>query len=355
MKLMKLITLSAVALCLGLTAVGVTAQNSSSAQPKVYGVAFYNLENLFDTINNNGKYDLEFSPKGDHKWDSRKYWAKIHNMAYAISQLTTKATPEGPAIIGVSEIENRSVLEDLVKAEPVKHLNLQVVHHDSPDRRGVDVGLLYNPKYFRVLNVTNHLLYVEKEPNFRTRDQMCVFGLLGPARVAVIVNHWPSRRGGTEQSSWLREAAASLTRHIADSLHAIDPNIGIIVMGDLNDDPHNKSCAEVLGATKKIEDARPGYFFNPFWQKLDDGIGSYIYRSGWDLFDQIIVGYELTPQGSNPLEYYSAKVWNDKPFLIQQEGQYKGYPLRTFGSGVWTNGYSDHLPTEVFLKLRSSK
>lgn len=335
-----------------------TAQTKAPVRQKpaqVYGVAFYNLENLFDTINNNGKYDLEFSPKGDRKWDGKKYWSKIHNMAYAISQLTTQTTPDGPAVIGVSEIENRSVLEDLVKAEPLRHRNLRIVHHDSPDRRGVDVGLLYDPQYFRPINVTNHLLYIDSLPNFRTRDQMCVVGLLGPARVAVIVNHWPSRRGGTEQSSWLREAAARLSRHIADSLHAIDPNMGIIVMGDLNDDPNNRSCAEVLGGAKNMKDAKPGQFYNPFWKKLDDGIGSYIYRSGWDLFDQIIVGYDFCAQGSNPLEFLAAKVWNDKPFLIQQEGQYKGSPLRTFGSGVWMDGYSDHLPTEVFLKVRPRK
>lgn len=254
--------------------------------------------------------------------------------------------------IGVSEIENKSVLDDLVKDENLRSLNLQVIHHDSPDRRGVDVGMLYNPALFRPINVTNHLLYIDSLPNFRTRDQMCVVGLLGPARVAVIVNHWPSRRGGEEQSSWLREAAAALCRHITDSLHAIDPHMGVIVMGDLNDDPNNRSCAVTLGAVKNMKDARPGAFYNPFWKKLDDGIGSYIYRGGWDLFDQIIVGYELLEQGSNPLEFVTAKVWNDKDFLIQKEGQYKGYPLRTFSSGAWMNGYSDHLPTEIFLKIR---
>lgn len=352
MKIRKII--AAVAGVTMLAAAAVTAQNNGApARTGVYGVAFYNLENLFDTINNNGKYDKEFSPAGDKKWDSHKYWEKIKNLSYAISQLTTKSTPDGPAVVGVSEVENESVLKDLVGAEALKHLGMKYIHHDSPDRRGVDVSLLYNPRYFRPLNVTNHLLYIDSLPNFRTRDQMCVVGLLGPARVAIIVNHWPSRRGGAEQSSWLREAAARLSRHIADSLHQIDPTMGVIVMGDLNDDPMNRSCSKTLGAFKKIENVGQGYFFNPFWKKLDDGIGSYIYRSGWNLFDQIIVGYELLPQGSNRLEYFNAKVWNDKPFLIQQEGQYKGSPLRTFGSGVWMNGYSDHLPTEVFLKVRT--
>ncbi len=346
--------LAAAAAALLLAGAAVTAQTQKPAQarPQVYGVAFYNQENLFDTINNNGKCDLEFSPKGNRKWDGHKYWNKIHNMAYAISQLTTKSTPDGPAIIGVSEVENRTVLEDLVKDESLRGLNLQIIHHDSPDLRGIDVSVLYNPKLFRPINVTNHTLFIDSLPNFRTRDQMCVVGLLGPARVAVIVNHWPSRRGGTSGSAPLRDAAAMLTRHIADSLHRIDPNMGVIIMGDLNDDPYDRSCAKTLGAVKKMEDAAKGGYFNPFWKKLDDGIGSYIYRSGWNLFDQIIVSYELTAQGENPLEYFNAKVWNDKDFLLQQNGQYVGYPLRTYSSGVWTNGYSDHLPTEVFLRVR---
>lgn len=317
-----------------------------------FGVAFYNLENLFDTINNNGKYDKEFSPAGSRKWDGQKYRAKIRKLGYAISQLTTKTTPEGPAIIGVSEIENRSVLEDLVLAEPIRERGMKIVHHDSPDARGVDVGLLYNPRFFRVLQVTNHTLEIPELPRFRTRDQMCVVGLLGtPAtgysRIAVIVNHWPSRRGGEKESSWLRERAAALTQSIASDLLAKFPEIGIIVMGDLNDDPYNKSVSEVLGAVKKIGDTPAGGFYNPFWEKLDKGIGSYIYRGGWNLFDQIIVNKNIV-DGACGVRFIGAEVHN-KQFLIQQDGQYKGYPLRTFSSGVWTNGYSDHLPTEIFL------
>ena len=320
------------------------AVTNAQKKQKMFGVAFYNLENLFDTIANNqyGR-DLEYTPTGDNKWDSRKYWAKIKNLSYSISQLKTKYTPDGPAVIGCSEIENRGVLEDLVKAEAIKDWNLQIVHHDSPDRRGIDVGLLYNPKYFKVINVTNHRLDI----GYPTRDQMCVVGLLGGSRTAIIVNHWPSRRGGSEASSPSREKAAALTRHICDSLYKIDPKMGVIIMGDLNDDPSNKSVAEVIGAVKNPKDCREGGYYNPFWKKLDDGIGSYMYNHGWDLFDQIIINYNLL-EGVGGLKYYDAKVWNSD-FLLQKTGQYKGYPLRTFSSGVWTNGYSDHLPTEIFL------
>lgn len=320
---------------------------------QMFGVAFYNLENLFDTINNNGKYDQEFSPQGSKKWDGKKYWSKIKNLGYAISQMTTRNTPMGPAVIGCSEIENITVLQDLVKADAIKDWNLQVIHHDSPDRRGVDVGLLYNPRFFKPIHTTNHRLVIPDMPWFLTRDQMCVVGLLGGCRTAIIVNHWPSRRGGSEQSSHLREAAAELTKQICDSLYKVDPNMGIIIMGDLNDDPSNKSCAVTLGAVKKASDCKEGGFYNPFWKKLDDGIGSYIYRGGWDLFDQIIVNYNLV-EGCNGLVFDRAEVIN-KQFLLQPNGKYKGYPLRTFSEGAWSNGYSDHLPTEIFLKKSINK
>ncbi len=336
------------ALMMALCLAPMKAQQNQSKRVQVFGVAFYNLENLFDTINNNGSYDYEFSPKGKNQWDSRRYWKKINNMAYSISQMTTPSTKYGPAIIGVSEVENRSVLEDLVNAESIKAWNLQVVHHDSPDRRGIDVSLLYNPRFFKLIRVTNHLLHIDSLPYFRTRDQMCVVGLLGGERVGIIVNHWPSRRGGSEASSWLREAAANLTKHIADSLLAVDPNIGVIIMGDLNDDPFNRSCSVALGAKKKESEVKPGGFFNPFWSKLDKGIGSYTYKGGWNLFDQIIVNYNLLGKGPSKLKFSYAEVLN-KDFLKQQEGQYKGYPFRTFSSGVWTGGYSDHFPTEIFL------
>ena len=291
--------------------------------------------------------DMLEKNEGLLKWDGKKYWSKINNMAYAISKMAGKTTPMGPAIIGVSEIENKSVLDDLVKNEQIRKWQLQVVHHDSPDRRGVDVGLLYNPRFFKVLNVTNHFLSIEDNPNFRTRDQMCVTGLLAGEKVSIIVNHWPSRSGGEERSRYLREAAAALSKHIADSLWNDDPNQGIIVMGDLNDDPFNKSCAEVLGAKKEKKDVGEHGFYNPFWKTLDKGIGSLAYRGAWNLFDQIIISGNLI-DGKSALKYWKNEVLN-RDFLTNQDGQYKGYPFRTFSSGAFLNGYSDHYPTQVFF------
>lgn len=330
-----------------LMAFGASAQ-SDPKQPLVYGVAFYNLENLFDTINNNGQYDLEFSPDGARQWNGAKYWSKINNLAYCISRMVTKNTPMGPVIIGVSEIENKSCLDDLVRAKDIRQWRLQVVHHDSPDRRGVDVGLLYNPRLFKVLDVTNHRLVIPGYAEFRTRDQMCVTGILGGDTVSVIVNHWPSRLGGQERSSYLREAAAELSKQIADSLWAIRPNQGVIIMGDLNDDPQDKSCAVSLGAKRDMKDVGPHQFFNPWWKLLDRGIGTLAYKGQWNLFDQIIVSGTLLKQNDARLTYSSCKV-NNFDFLFDTEGQRQGYPKRTFASGAWLNGYSDHFPTEIFL------
>lgn len=329
-----------------------TAYQDANAQAtQRFGIAFYNLENLFDTIPNNplGRDD-EFTPNGKNQWGSKKYWNKISNMANAISKMTDPKTGLPPAIIGVSEIENESVLKDLVKADPIKRWMLQICHHDSPDRRGVDVGLLYNPRFFRVLDVTNHRLKIPNYESFRTRDQMCVTGILAGDTISVIVGHWPSRLGGQEQSSYLREAAAQLSKDIADSIWAIRPNQGVIIMGDLNDDPQDKSCAKVIGAQKDSKDVEPHGFYNPWWKKLDNGIGTLAYKGSWNLFDQIIVSGTLLGHnsGAAKLHYLSSKVLNFE-FLKDTNGQRQGYPLRTHSGGVWLNGYSDHFPVQLFI------
>ena len=338
---------------------------------QMYGVMFYNLENLFDTINNNGVYDLEFSPNGARQWNSEKYWKKQHNMAYAISQIVTPGTPDGPALIGVSEIENITVLEDLVRQPELKSRRYQIVHHDGPDRRGVDVGLLYNPRVFKVLNVTNQRLtkdhfvmagYQKKyeetyeQPDsraFRTRDQLCVTGLLAGEKVSVIVNHWPSRLGGQEKSSWLREATGAMARHTIDSLLRDDPNQGIFFMGDLNDDPQDRACAVTLGGHRDLDDCKTvNDLYNPWWKLLDKGIGTLGYRGNWNLFDQILFnGYFFRHYDSNDkpqLTFSRAEVLN-RYFLKSDEGDRQGYPFRTFSGGVFLNGYSDHFPTIVYL------
>lgn len=332
----------------------VTAQNKKTQYDEktshsVSCVAFYNLENLFDTINDPIINDEEYLPNGPNKWNTLRYTNKLRNMAYAISQIGTDIVPAGAMILGVSEIENRGVLEDLVK-EPALHTrNYKIVHYDSPDRRGVDVGLLYNPDYFNVTDSASYRLVIPENPELRTRDQLLVSGLLQGERVHVIVNHWPSRYGGELYSRPNRNAAARLTRQICDSLYRLDPKAKIIIMGDLNDDPSNESCAIVLGAKKERKDVEPQGYYNTLWKTLDRGIGSLGYNDSWNLFDQIIISGNLAnADRKQGWRFWKAEVFN-RDFLIVQEGLNKGYPKRTHTSGVWTNGYSDHFPTLIYL------
>lgn len=326
-------------------------KKASAADYRVSCIAFYNLENLFDTIDDPTINDEEYLPEGGMHWTGYKYVNKVKNMAYALSQLGTDIDPRGAAVIGVSEIENRGVLEDVV-ADPVwGGRRMGIVHYDGPDRRGVDVGLLYNPELFTVVHTASHRLNYEANPNFRTRDQLVVSGYLTEMgeKIHIIVNHWPSRYGGEVASRPLRAAAAGLTKHIADSIYQREPHAKIIIMGDLNDDPYNVPCAEVLGAKRTREEVGEYGFFNTMWQMLDRGIGSLYYGGSWNLFDQIIISEPLlNADRTKELSYWKAQVFN-KEFLTIQEGKDKGTPKRTHKSGVWLNGYSDHYPTMIYL------
>ncbi len=329
---------------------------STQAQKKryaVYAAAFYNLENLFDTIKATDTNDEQFTPGGTYRWGALKYKNKLHNLAYAISNFATdNSSPfklkNGPAIIGVSEIENRQVLEDLIRTGELAKRNYGIVHYDSPDRRGIDVGLLYDKDQFTVESSDHIRLNIPDMPDFRTRDQLLVTGILGGERVHVIVNHWPSRLGGAKQSSPLREASAALSKHIADSLRAIDPDSKVIIMGDLNDDPNNDSCKKILGAKKRQENVEPDGYFNAMWEHFDRGIGTLAYQGSWNLFDQIIVSGNLVGKDRSTLKFARSEVFN-RDFLKQKEGKYKGYPLRTHASGVYLDGYSDHFPSLIYL------
>lgn len=318
----------------------------SCAQEKKYlatTIAFYNVENLFDTIDDPNTNDAEFLPGGANRWTPQRYQAKLENMARVIAGIGNEMVKGGPAIIGLSEIENRGVLEDLINTPPLKELGYEIVHYDSPDRRGVDVGLLYKPSVFKVTNSTSNRLYMPGRTDFFSRDQLVVSGELLGEPISVIVNHWPSRRSGPEY----REEAAKLSRHLSDSLMKAHKNAKIFVMGDLNDDPIDRSVAKVLGAKGKPADVNKGDLFNPMWQLHRDGIGSLAYRDAWNLFDQIIVS-EPVLNDSKGWKLHKAKVYNDT-FLLQKDGPYAGYPFRTFAGGAYAGGYSDHFPVYLFL------
>ena len=321
---------------------------SENVNVQVACVAFYNLENLFDTISSPGVNDFEYTPEGPNKWNSHKYNNKLQKMSYAISQIGLDQTPVGAVILGVSELENRGVLEDLVKQPAIADRSYDIVHYDGPDRRGVDVALLYNPRYFVVSSSKSYPVVAPNDTSFRTRDQLLVSGYLFNEKVHVIVNHWPSRYGGEVASRPKRVLAASVTRSIVDSIFNVEPKAKIIIMGDMNDDPNNESTAVVLNAKKNPQDVSGQELYNPTWQLHAKGIGSLAYQGQWNLFDQIIISHELLTAPRNTLRFWRAEVFN-RNFLMHQEGQDKGTPLRTHSRGVWLNGYSDHFPTLIYL------
>lgn len=314
----------------------------------VYAAGFYNLENLWDTEDDpDNPGDDEFTPSGPYEWTDTKYRQKLDNVAKVISQLATEYCPAGPAIIGISEVENRKVIEDLVKREAIASRNYQIVHFESPDHRGIDVAALYNPRLFRFISAQKYPFNKPDMPDYRTRDILLVNGILAGEPFHLIVNHWPSRYGGAK-SSPLREFAASIAKHIADSLHANNPEAKVLIVGDLNDDPSDSSCSKVLDAKKHKKDVKPDGYYNATWKFFDEGIGSLCYQDKWNLFDQQIISGNLLGKDYSTLKFWKSEIFN-RPYLIQQEGKYKGYPLRTFSGTTFQNGYSDHLPTLTYF------
>ncbi len=347
---------------------------NANAQTKkyiVHTVAFYNFENLFDTINGPNN-DEEWLPNGVQNWTSKKYHQKLHNLAKVLSQIgTNDQQKEAPVIIGGAEIENRGVLEDLVKEPEMLAQDYGIVHFDSPDKRGIDVGFLYQKKHFKPTSYKNIPLLIYKNQlnnNIKekhdkddasddksevdknldrvyTRDVLLVTGLLDGEEINIMVNHWPSRSGGEKKSSPFREAAGRLDRKIMDSIYKINPNAKIINMGDLNDGTYNKSVKEGVGAKRKQEEVKQFGVYNPFEEMFYKGNATLFYRDAGDIFDQIMVSETLIQKDYSSFRYWKAGIWN-KPFMIQTTGQYKGYPLRHSMNDV---GYSDHFPSFIYL------
>lgn len=316
----------------------------------LYGVGFYNLENLFDTCHDEGHNDYEFLPDGGYKWTGLKYSNKLKNMARVLAEMGTDKLPNiGCAIIGVSEVENAKCMEDLCNQEPLKARGYKFVHVEGPDYRGVDCALIYNPRMFQIRDVklVPYVYVLEKDSARNTRGFLTVSGTLAGEHVVVIVNHLPSR--GAE--SFYREEGGRQLRIVKDSLVKEDPNAKIIIMGDMNDDPQDKSMAVSLGAKRKMKDVEKGGLWNPWWDTLTNGTGTLMYDGKWNLFDQIILSQTLLDQKKkdySTLKYFAHQIFR-RDYLFQKEGKYKGNTLRTHAGGVWLNGYSDHLPTVVYV------
>ncbi len=318
---------------------------------KVHTIAFYNVENLFDTINDPNKFD-EASPIMEMNFNRQEvYKKKVKNMARVISEIGADVSNNAPAIIGLAEVENRQVIEDLANDPALLSKDYGIAHFDSPDARGIDVALMYQKELFSPSSISNHELKIYDDITRKrvyTRDQLLVSGYLDGELIHVIVNHWPSRSGGEARSKPKRMAAARLNKRIIDSLHAVDPYAKIFNMGDLNDDPTNASLKKVLNAKKDKEDVKLKGIYNPMETFFKKGLGSNAYRDAWSLFDQILITKPLLEKDYSSFRFYKAGIFN-KQYLTNKKGRYKGYPFRSFADGGFTDGYSDHFPVYVHV------
>lgn len=309
-------------------------------------IGFWNCENFYDTLNDPLKDDEEFLPTGTYGWAGKKYKNKLDHISDVISQLATDATPDGVAVMGLCEIENRPVLEDIVNAPKLKARNYKIAHIEGPDKRGVDVALLYNPKYFELTSMHAYKLILVTDSTRPTRDQLLVSGKLLGEQFYFLVCHWPSRGGPNSEPN--RIAAGKLGRKIIDSVLAVNQNAKVILMGDLNDDPIDESIKKSLNTTGKETDAKAPLLFNAMESLYKKGFGTLAYNDLWNLFDQQIMTPALVNKNFKGLQFHEAHIFN-KPLVITSEGRFKGYPLRTHSGGAYLNGYSDHFSVYSIL------
>ena len=345
-----------------LLSAGADAQNTGK---KNYVIGFYNLENLFDTYDDPVKNDEEFLPEGKNKWTEAKYQKKLQNMAKVIRSMKEE-NGAWHAVLGVSEIENRLVLEDLVMEPQIAEANYQIIHYDGPDRRGVDVALLYKPEVFKYIesesipftfegSSIDFVMTKEQQDYFKTRDILMVHGTIDGEHFAFYVAHLPSRAGGKKGGNQLRDRGGEIMYDHAMMMQKKYPGIKIICMGDMNDNPTDPSMAVYLHGLEDKDKVNDEYFFSPFISMLKAGFGSLAYQGVWSIYDLLLVNNALAnPEpGSFGLRQlhkkgYYGRIYNPK-FLTNQQGQYKGTPFRTFSNGSFIGGYSDHYPTYIVI------
>lgn len=317
---------------------------------EVRTIAFYNVENLFDTINDPNTFDDDRTPMGKDHWNSERYHQKIANISKVISEIGSGATQTSPDIIGLSEIENQQVLEDLIAHPNLREKGYGIIHFESPDERGIDVALLYKTMVFLPSTYKSRRLILKKEDGKRdyTRDQLVVGGYLDNEQFYFIVNHWPSRSGGEARSRPNRIAAAQLNKQIMDSINRLDSSARIISMGDLNDDPSNDSLKKVLKTNGDKNNLELNELFNPMEALHRKGVGTLAYRDNWNLFDQIFFTGNLMTAPEYSFHFWKAGVYRPS-YLLTKNGAYKGYPYRTYANGNYAGGYSDHFPVYIYL------
>ena len=319
-------------------------------------VGFYNCENFYDTTNQLKVNDEDFLPTSAKSYTSSIYAAKSNRLSKVIYALGKMDNGTGIALMGVVEIENKTVLDKLV-AEPIlKKYHYKYLHFDSRDLRGIDVALIYNPAFFIPYQYQPYSLTDATHFNdYATRDILYVKGTLSSQWVHILVNHWPSRRGGSFISKNKRIWAATVCKKIIDSVCQREPNAKFIVMGDFNDNPNDKSVRKLA-------------LYNPFLSLFKKGIGSIAFRDSWSLFDQILISPNWETSKSpedqpdslapslklNKLTNYKPIIYTN-PDMIETHGKYLGYPKRTYDGDQFRGGYSDHFPVALIFKAKNAE
>jgi predicted extracellular nuclease len=320
---------------------------SCSHQKKEYTIAFYNVENLFDTINDPIKWDDDFTPEGKLKFTSERYEDKLEKLSkvlFAIDSLSL------PTIIGLCEIENRLVIEDLCKEKALIDVNYKIAHAESPDKRGIDCALIYKSEDFKYLNHEVIGIQFPWEPTYTTRDILHVEGILGRKdTVHIFVNHWSSRRGGQEKSEKNRVFVAEQLRKSIDQIQDKNPLAKIIIMGDFNDEPNNVSVTNTLNAGNNQSSTNPSDLYNLVYNMDVKGKGTYNYRGNWNMLDHLIVSNSLINQEKGlTTSYDAARIFNED-WICYKNKDGVLIPSRTYGGPNYYGGYSDHFP--VYFKI----
>jgi len=326
--------------------------NEISENSGRFRIMFYNAENFFDTKHDTMKWDDEFLPTGKKYWTERKFWEKVNHLAKVI---TSVGAWDPPAIIGMCEVENRYVLEQLVHHSPIKNINYRIIHKESPDRRGIDVAFLYRKEKFRPLSYHFYPINFPFNKRSKTRDLLYVKGIVENSdTIHVFVNHWPSRWGGQQETEPKRMFVAKTLRTITDSIFDVNPKSNIFIMGDFNDEPENKSLREVLYAHLEFTPVLPDtalYNLIGIIQKRT-GQGTHKYHGTWGVLDQIIVSGALLNKQNKIYTAYELSHIFKADFLLEPDERYTGKRLnRTYIGYKYHGGFSDHLPVYADILL----
>jgi predicted extracellular nuclease len=333
MKLLKLVLLISVAI------LSFTISEANGQQKNKLIIGFYNVENLFDTIRDPQINDEDFTPNGKYQWTSLRYQQKLMRMSEVIRQLGSN---DGPDILGLCEVENKQVLEDLCKTSRLNSFRYKIVHHNSPDERGIDVALIYKSDKATLLSQKS--IHVQlSNPTDKTRDILLAsLAIIGGDTIHAFVCHLPSRRGGQDASNGERVLAAMAGRKVIDSLLAKNKMAKIIVMGDMNDEPNNQSMRKGLMALSATDSAKNGHLYNAMASLALQGNGSYMHNKKWNMLDQMLLSEGLV-SGKKGFIYEPVSATIFKPDWLQETNEkYKGSPWRTYAGNKYLGGYSDH-------------